>query len=153
MERTWPGPSPLLSPRWLITSGQRRRLPIAPIDTTTATVRSNRTSESDNSSIDSASSSTRDTVGELTPRPSPTTAFTTPATSPLRDESSKGHTKPQNPTNNPAHPSSGLEGITSDAEALKARIDVWVKRYFAEVIHTRQLQEELHKSGKKLAEA
>lgn len=145
MERTSPGSAPLLSPRWLTTSGPRRRLPMARIDTTTATTQFSHTPEASRLSIDSASPRTPDKAGEFTPFPSPSTAFTTPATSPLRSKAAEPHPKPQKPTGILDEPDSSLEKVTLDAEALKAWFNVWVERYMAEVIRNNQLREELHR--------
>ena len=148
MERTWEGSSPLLSPSWI--TKPRPKLSVLHIDTHVANSRFDlaegshsrldHSPESESESLDSPVSPDED----FTPCPSPTTAFTTPATSPLREAEAWFRAKLDELTRDVAQLKASNAAAESKIDNLRESVNVWKERYMDGVIHSRKLEEEIH---------
>lgn len=143
-ERTWRRPYHLLSPSF-IASGPKSRPAVPPISTRIASTRARYPQHPLlHSDYSAAAASPYSPDNSFTSYPSPTTAATTPATSPLQKVDPKV--------------SAGLDDVgcsiiqtnegelSPDAKMLRSlaeHFEVWIKRYVEEMIHGPHVEEKL----------
>lgn len=142
MERTWGGPCPILSPRWLNTSRKGPQFSIFPIKTSGATLLNDQAPVRERRSVDSPSPNTPDSEERFTPCPPPSTAFATPVTSPVRDQHTRRCAKGEEPACN------SFQGEPSSESKVDVRNDahdcIWTRRYFDVLAHYRILDEQMN---------
>lgn len=148
-ERTWRKPYHLLSPSFIASRPKSR--PVVPhVNTALASTRVNCPQQPqphfDDSPEVASPNSPDDT---FTSYPSPTTAATTPATSPLYKTEAKHRPEPKETTHQVGQPRPGELG--ADAKMmmrnLEGYVEMWIKRYMEEMIRNREMEERFYGKG------
>lgn len=147
-ERTWRKPYHLLSLSF-ITSGPKSRPVVPPVNTNLASTHACYPQHTLlHSGYSAATGSPYSPDNSFTPYPLPTTAATTPATSPLQKVEAKLCVDVKSTGGSVIQPK--YDELGPEAKMLRSfteYFEVWIKRYMEEMIHGRQLEEKLCGGG------